>query len=96
MGPAHELFPAFVVGQRVLDGDAVAGVVVPVTFPLLDSARQCSWPWLSGWRDGLAGVVAAQAQVAVVQQHLDQVEVAEAVADACGSGRGRIMQPPWP
>jgi hypothetical protein len=48
VGPAHQLLPAFVVGEGMLDGDAVGGVPVAVAFSLLDSAGQCSRPRFLG------------------------------------------------
>lgn len=86
MGPAHQLFPAFVVGEGVFDGDAVEGVPVAVAFPLFGSAGQCSRTRFSGWCDRLPTVVAAEAQVAVVQEDLDVGEVLEADGDAFVAG----------
>lgn len=86
MGPARRLLPAFVVGQGVLDRDPVGGVLVAVAFPLLDSAGQCSRTRSSWWCDCLPAVVAAQADLAVVQEDLDVGEVLEADGDALGGG----------
>ncbi|MBB5109878.1 hypothetical protein FHS40_009008 [Streptomyces spectabilis] len=38
-----------------------------VAFPLSGPAGQYSGPWLSGRGDGLAGMVTAKAQVAIVK-----------------------------
>ncbi|WP_438696049.1 hypothetical protein [Streptomyces alkaliphilus] len=48
VGPARQLFPAFVVGQGVFDADAVGRVVVAIAFPPVNSAGQYSRPRLSG------------------------------------------------
>lgn len=90
-GPAGQLFPAFVVGEGVFDGNAVGGVLAAVAFPLLDPAGQCSGPGFPRRCDGLPAVVAAQAEVAVVQEDLDVGEVLEADGDALvAGGRGIV------
>ena len=62
---------------------------VPV--PLLDSAGQFSRPRFSGRCDGLATVVAAQAEVAVVQEDFDIGEVLETDGYAfAAGGRGVV------
>ncbi|GAA2317012.1 hypothetical protein GCM10010234_73780 [Streptomyces hawaiiensis] len=62
-----------------------------VAFPLFDSAGQCSGPGFSGWCDRLPAMVAAQAEVAILQEDLDVGEVLEADGDALvAGGRGGL------
>ena len=43
VGPALEMFPAFVVGEGVFDGDPFRRVVVPLAFPKFVEGRYCPW-----------------------------------------------------
>jgi hypothetical protein len=56
----------------------------------------CPWPQFAWWAEGLSSVVSAEAEVAVIQENLDEVEVVEAWADAGGAGGGDVMHASWP
>lgn len=67
-----------------------------VAFPLLNSAGQCSRPGFPGRCDRLSAVVAAQAEIAVVQEDLDVGEVWEADGYAFVAGGRGIVHTPRP
>ena len=60
VGPALELFPAFVVGEGVLDGDPLRGVVVSLAFPEFNEGRYCPWSQFAWWGEGPSSVVSAE------------------------------------
>lgn len=43
VGPARQLFPAFVVGESVFDGDPLRGVLVPLAFVVLEEGECRAW-----------------------------------------------------
>ncbi len=95
VGPALELLPAFAVGEGVFDGDPLRGVVVSLTFSEFAEGCYGSWSQFAWWGEGLPAVVSAKAEVAVIEEDPDQVEVVEASADA-GRPGGRVVHTPWP
>lgn len=96
VGPARQLFPAFVVGEGVFDGDAFRGVPVAGSaagFMDLGRADPVSLP-RRGRR--LPGVITAKTEVAVVEKDLDIGIVLEADPDAFVACGGRVVPPSRP
>ena len=91
MGPALELFPAFVVGESVFDGDPLRGVLVPLAFVVFEERQGCAWSQLAGLGQSSAPVIFAQSEVAVVEEDVDQVEVVEASADSGSAGGSGVV-----
>ncbi|MGW7045116.1 hypothetical protein ACWGDT_20840 [Streptomyces avermitilis] len=63
---------------------------------VFDEGRYCSRSQFAWWSEGLSSMVSAEAEVAVIEEDLDQVEVVEASADADRAGGCDVVHAPWP
>ncbi|OKI25608.1 hypothetical protein A6A07_30540 [Streptomyces sp. CB03911] len=83
------------IGEGVLDGDALGGVFVACPLAGCVDFRCGDLVGLPRWRDGFARMVASQAQVAVIEQYLDFWELPEEVVDALASYGGGVVHASW-
>lgn len=97
MRPTRQLLPALVLSQGMFDRDPIYRMRVAAMLPSFVKLGQSTPVRLTRRSDGLPRVVASQAEVAVVEQHLYLGEVARTGVDVLGARTAAcVVHPPRP